>query len=113
MQEGDNNDLLESDMSIDLSYLAFIDNSSRGPSRKKRASPTGNHDEPYVDVKVLIVQNVQVIEMRYSLEPIDAGYSSSHSTRRSNAHIIEHVNGRFVEHSLIEIRFGPLCDIRI
>jgi hypothetical protein len=29
-----------------------MDNSSRGQSRKKRATPTENQDEPYVDVKV-------------------------------------------------------------
>ena len=43
---------LVSDRTIGQSYLAFIDNSSRGPSRKKRPSQTDNQDEPYVDVKV-------------------------------------------------------------
>lgn len=36
------------------SYLAFIDNSSRGPSKKKRLSQVDNQDEPYVDVKVCL-----------------------------------------------------------
>ncbi len=31
-----------------------MDNSSRGQSRKKRATPTENNDEPHVDVKVFI-----------------------------------------------------------
>lgn len=34
-----------------------MDNSSRGPSRKKRATPTDTQDEPNVDVKVFINEN--------------------------------------------------------
>jgi len=31
-----------------------VDNSTRGPSRKKRASQIENQDETYVDVKVFL-----------------------------------------------------------
>lgn len=91
--------------------LAFIDNSSRGPSRKKRASQTENQDEPYVDVKVFIWKVFQIIRMGFCLESIDARHSSRYSTGRSNVHVTEHVNGRLI---WIEIRLDPFfCFIRI
>lgn len=44
--------IFQNEMRISWICLAFIDNSSRGPSRKKRLSQADTQDEPYVDLKV-------------------------------------------------------------
>ncbi len=54
MQEGKKKKDLLIFIIIYLFNLAFVDSSSRPPTRKKRATPSENPEESYVDVKVFI-----------------------------------------------------------
>jgi hypothetical protein len=54
-------------------YVAFTDNSSGGPSRKKRHSQTENHDEPYIDVKVFFPKKFEMNrKKKFFVESINA-----------------------------------------
>ena len=89
--------------------LAFIDNCSRGVSRKKRPAPVDNHEETLVEIKVHQVSLYTRNPSSSLLEPIDVGYSSCYPNGRSNVDVAEHDHWRWVSNSPFDQHGRQAC----